>query len=482
MIVRNEERNLAECLQPVAELFDEIIVVDTGSSDATREIAARFTPHVHEFAWCDDFAAARNESLRHATGHWVMWLDADDRLRPADVARLAALLETLDEQPRIYMMDTVSSSHHECEGEWRVTHRRLFRRLPGLAWRGRVHEQLSAGPESPAYEAVNSEIEIEHVGYRDQTDSRRKLQRNIRLLQMDYAVDPDDASTLFHLGITLSRIGTTGEARKHLLRLVERQCLELDLMRRVFAALAELSFTEAKPEEAEDMVRRGLVFFPNDEYLLYLLAQCLYELHRYDEARAILGQVMSGSMARRPYGGGPGHIRRKLAPRKLAAVLRMQDDFAAAEATLAAVLQEYPDETHAWYLLGLVYIDTGAGAKLANVIQQLGGCSQGPMFALLLLAAWQLRTGQLAEAGPVIEQVVAKAPEWPLPRLLRSEWLAQCGAPRGDQERAFRDLLRVQPGNRYALLRLEHLAAPLAPAWTAPANPWGSSVIVSAGA
>jgi glycosyltransferase involved in cell wall biosynthesis len=485
MIVRNEERNLAGCLGPVAVLFDEIIVVDTGSSDATREIAARFTPHVHAFPWCDDFAAARNESLRHATCDWVMWLDADDRLRPGDVAKLAALLESLDEPPRVFMMDTVSTSFYECEGEWRVTHRRLFRRLPGIAWRGRVHEQLVAGPQTPALETVNSDIEIEHMGYRDRAASRSKLQRNIRLLQMDYAIDPDNPSTLFHLGITHSRAGTGAEARKHLQRLVHTQCSDLELMRRVFGALAELSLNEAKCDEAFEIVRRGLVFFPNDEYLLYLLAQGLYELHRYDEARAALAQVMQGSTARLPYAGGPGHIRNKLAPRKLGAVLRMQEQFAAAEATLQSVVLNYPDETHAWYLLGLVYIDTGDGAKLANVINRLGGCPQGQVFGEVLLAAWHLRLDQLEDAGPVIERAISVAPDWPLPRLLRAEWLSRCGAPAGDQERAFRDLLRVQPGNRYALLRLQHLAAPSAPV-ASPAgagtfSEWGTSVIVSAG-
>ena len=68
MIVRNEGHQLAECLTPVADLFDEIVIVDTGSTDQTVRIARQFTPHVHHFPWCDDFAAARNASLQHATG------------------------------------------------------------------------------------------------------------------------------------------------------------------------------------------------------------------------------------------------------------------------------------------------------------------------------------------------------------------------------------------------------------------------------
>ena len=103
MIVRNEEQNLAECLTPVAHLFDEIVIVDTGSQDATVEIARRFTPHVHFFEWCDDFAAARNAALKHATGEWIFWLDADDRLDAENVERLSRLLGSLNEQPQAFM-------------------------------------------------------------------------------------------------------------------------------------------------------------------------------------------------------------------------------------------------------------------------------------------------------------------------------------------------------------------------------------------
>jgi glycosyltransferase involved in cell wall biosynthesis len=80
MIVKNEEANLAECLKSAADLFNEIVVVDTGSSDQTKETAAAFGAKVFDFPWCDSFAAARNESIKHATGEWIFWLDADDRL------------------------------------------------------------------------------------------------------------------------------------------------------------------------------------------------------------------------------------------------------------------------------------------------------------------------------------------------------------------------------------------------------------------
>src|SRR5262249_29548303 len=84
MIVKDEERNLADCLRGFAPLFDQVVVIDTGSTDRTREIAKGFGAEVYDFPWCDSFSAARNESLRHATGDWVMWADADDRIDDAN--------------------------------------------------------------------------------------------------------------------------------------------------------------------------------------------------------------------------------------------------------------------------------------------------------------------------------------------------------------------------------------------------------------
>ena len=84
MIVRDERETLARCLDSVKEAVDEIIIVDTGSKDETREIARRYTPHVYDFFWKDDFSAARNESFAHATRDFLMWLDADDVVENAE--------------------------------------------------------------------------------------------------------------------------------------------------------------------------------------------------------------------------------------------------------------------------------------------------------------------------------------------------------------------------------------------------------------
>ena len=93
MIVKNEELFLEDCLNSVKDLVDEVIIVDTGSTDNTKEIARKFTVKIYDFKWCDDFAVARNESLKYATGDWILVLDADEVISKEDHGRIKLNLD-----------------------------------------------------------------------------------------------------------------------------------------------------------------------------------------------------------------------------------------------------------------------------------------------------------------------------------------------------------------------------------------------------
>lgn len=447
MIVRNEASNLADCLQPVAHLFDELVIVDTGSTDATKDIARRFTDQVFDFPWCDDFSAARNESIRRATGDWIFWLDADDRVRPEQVARLQELFARLDHTPRVFLMNTILQPAHANKDRFLVSHARLFRRHERLRWKGRVHEQLRPEPITLGYEWVFTDVEIDHIGYQDRVHADRKGRRKLRLLRMDYALDPDDPSTLLHLAMSLGGVGALREARDKLLRLTEISEPTHPCMRRVFSALSEIAIHDGQADAAIAYARRGLQHFPHDLYLQFAEASALYSLERYGECILLLEKVIQSIPEPTLLIGAPGDVEQKLAPRMIGAAKRMQGAHDEAVAILQQVLERFPDDVSSWYNLGLVYLDQGDSKRLQSLVRHLITLPDGRMDASTLAALWHLRAGNLPTAGAVIDQLIAESPRDPLPRMLRAEWLSRSGAPLRDQLRALRDLLRLQPGN-----------------------------------
>lgn len=104
MIVKNEENVLARCLDSLADLMDEIIIVDTGSTDKTKEIAARYTDRIYDFTWIDDFAAARNFAASKATMEYIYTADADEFVDPENHRQIRQLKEVLLPEVEIVQM------------------------------------------------------------------------------------------------------------------------------------------------------------------------------------------------------------------------------------------------------------------------------------------------------------------------------------------------------------------------------------------
>lgn len=464
MIVRNEAHQLADCLSAVAELFDEIIIVDTGSTDETREVARRFTPHVIDFAWCDDFSAARNESLRHATSEWIFWLDADDRLSPDNVAKLRQVLAELNDQPAVYMMETLCRSQSSNELERLLTHARLFRRHPTLTWRRRIHERLHPWPAALGYEVRFCEVQIDHVGYCDKGLLHRKHHRNLRLLRMEYAVNPDDPDTLLDLGVAYTRRGSLIQARRCFEQFLAKAPRYSAEQQRVFVSLAELAMQEGNFREAVNVTARGIAVYPGDEHLPYLQSEALYELGDYPGARAVLERIMASPDSLHGFiCGTPVDIKRRLAPLALGEVLRMQREYVAAVAVLSGVTEQFPEDPVPWQFLGRVYVDTGERRKFEGTLDRLEACEKlsragrSNLFAAMLRVSWELVRGSVAAAEQLLSGIIAQVPEMPLPRQLLAQCLKRRGAPAIELVKAYRDVLRVQPGNPVAAAMVRQL-------------------------
>lgn len=199
MIVRDEEANLPTCLESVAELFDEIIVVDTGSTDRTPEIARSFGARVFDFVWVDDFAAARNAALAPATGDYIFWLDADDRIDEENCQRLRALLSGLRDEQTAFVMDVVSGSVDQSSLAMVVNQVRLFPNREDVRWTYRVHEQILHALQRAGIVIRWTNMVIHHIGYTDPHLRQRKTDRNVKILMAELEERPGDPFLLFNL-------------------------------------------------------------------------------------------------------------------------------------------------------------------------------------------------------------------------------------------------------------------------------------------
>ncbi|TCZ76852.1 glycosyltransferase family 2 protein [Paenibacillus albiflavus] len=200
MIVKNEEKTLSRCLDSVQGLVDEIIIVDTGSIDTTKQIAKRYTNQVYDYEWTNDFSAARNESIRRATSEWILILDADEYIERDDIDVLRHYLPTIKNESisrialTIPITSFVGGGHNVAEGYVA----RIFPNNSGITFIRPIHEQLSCDSGELEYRSFS--FYVYHTGYTQETMlEKNKSQRNLKILEQyssNHKLEPYDYYTI----------------------------------------------------------------------------------------------------------------------------------------------------------------------------------------------------------------------------------------------------------------------------------------------
>ena len=166
MIVKNEEKVLARCLDGIKSAVDEIIITDTGSTDKTKETALKYTDKVFDYKWNDDFSAARNFSFSKGTCDFLMWLDADDIITPENAEKLLELKNRLDGVDAV-MMKYNTAFDENGSPTFSYYRERLIRRSAPHKWRGRVHEAIECKGN-----ILYSDIFINHASVKKEYGTR----------------------------------------------------------------------------------------------------------------------------------------------------------------------------------------------------------------------------------------------------------------------------------------------------------------------
>jgi tetratricopeptide (TPR) repeat protein len=278
-------------LTSLAGRVDEIVVVDTGSEDSTPEIAKSHGVRLLSFAWCNDFAAARNFGLDAAAGEWILYIDADERLVDTTSERLHRGLDDARAfAARVRFRPTVNGTL--------VREYRLFRNDRRLRFRGAMHEtirpDLDGLERSIGAQTIDSSASLVHLGY--EGDLSAKHRRNLPLLRVAVETNPERLYYWNHLAETISALGdreaALGLAEEALERSQARYDAGSRLMRAALAATAA-RLRLALGRDALPLIEFGLEMRPDDATLTFLKAKALVELGRYDEALAITQELAS---------------------------------------------------------------------------------------------------------------------------------------------------------------------------------------------
>lgn len=301
MIVKNEEENIRRALSWGAGVVDEQIVVDTGSTDRTAEIAREMGAKVYHFPWTDDFSAAKNFALSKAEGQWIAFLDADEYVREEDVSRIPEVLKQISHARTDGIMVSMMQLDSHGEASSGGTQVRFFPNRPDLRYRRRIHEQLVRADGRSLRLADGTQLlTVFHTGYAEIGDlQERKFERNIQLVYKELEEHPKDYEMLGYLGDVYYGAEKWEEAEEAYLKALEVMPMQLrdgDQRSAVtFLKLFQIWDQKDVPEQdmkklyKEALERREL---QGDADFDYLMARWYLKRNRYPEALPHLLQAI----------------------------------------------------------------------------------------------------------------------------------------------------------------------------------------------
>ena len=270
LIVRNEAARIGGCLELLASRVDDIVVVDTGSTDETVPIARSFGARILHFNWIDDFSAARNFGLASCSTDWAFYIDADERLNMPSGGTVGAHLQPDWIGANVLLRPKQNFTRYKLA--------RLFRVDPRFRFEGAIHETIVPALEKAALNGEGrigtTAIELDHLGY--DGDQSQKHPRNLPLLQTAIQRDPARVYLWFHLTETLLALGRQEEAQAAGLKGLTQAELHRTAKNCVDASLICQMLSTAMLARGEDplaLLNRGLQLHPGNHGLHLALAQ-----------------------------------------------------------------------------------------------------------------------------------------------------------------------------------------------------------------
>lgn len=296
MIVKNEADRLDRCLTSVEGLVDEMVIVDTGSSDDTVTIAHQYGAKVVAHPWQNRFDEPRNVSLQEAQGDWVLIMDADEELEVRDPESFRRLLEEAGVDGYLCPVLNWLGTANQREAEL-GTGLRLFRRHPAYRFEGALHEQIgqSIVRQNPNARLVETNaFQIVHWGYlMEIVESRNKMVRNMDIIQEAARRQPDDPFVQYNLGIEWMRQGCWEEAQDAFTRAYRTANSRAMWASKLAKALSVALLKLGKNSQALEVIDRNLAIYSEFTDMVFVRGVALQGLGRLPEAIGAFHQALA---------------------------------------------------------------------------------------------------------------------------------------------------------------------------------------------
>ena len=418
MIVKNEEKNLARCLNSTKDCVDEIIIVDTGSEDKTVAIAEQFGAKIYHYQWQEDFAAARNYSLDQATGDWILYLDADEELEANCTERLQALTQREDVEAYIFQIINLTDGNDPLKH----VNIRMFRNKPNYRFEGKLHEQIITAitPRATGNPVLNCGINILHYGYlASEFLAKNKAQRNHKINAKLVAEDPNNPFYLYSLGGSCVNLNDLEGAIANYSKALQRVNLRAMYAPSIFVSLISCLLKMGKLREAVTYIEQCKTHYPDYVDIHFIEGELFFQLGNLKRAKGRFVRCLElGEQNRGRYTSRSG-VGSFLPNLKLAEIYQREGDYAKALQHQIQVLKtKKHDMRHYIQLAHLLKASLKDGQQvysvLKNNIKHIDKNTEQLMLSRMLyeIGEYELASGllsTLAAARPDLTQYKCRA-------------------------------------------------------------------------
>lgn len=348
MIVKNEANHLEKCLSSVQGIVSEIIIVDTGSKDNSKDIALKFGAKLIDMPWENDFSKARNLSLKHATSSWILVLDADEAVDHWNKEQLQYLLDAAHIHG--YWLPIIHYIGDAPEADFVTDHVcRLFRNDKRIIFRGIIHEETASSIwELSEGEIAFAELHIYHYGYlEDELQRKKKYQRNLALINSGLQLQPNHLILRYALGAEYYQQEQYHAAADVLLPLLADVPTQSGYASDIYLKTAYALQRCNRLQESEEIFHAGSLLFPDFTDLLEGYAALLLEQNQLGKARHFLQQALKSGDTAYPYpsSSGSGTYRTEILAGRVCEKLFL---YLNARKHYEAAIQFKPNYTDAW--------------------------------------------------------------------------------------------------------------------------------------